>query len=1182
MRKLIWIVFILLIACHKKVSETKPDASSLGTQSADPLPDNVRRMKSMRAKLGAPPKMPETRPPAKPSPHMAECMRLNADKGWGALNECFLRPKTASSDAGHLYGATRPPPSCPALAVPQWHIAPGGNNENTCVDSGHPCADMNEIELRLGCGAVKELRPQIPSSQTTIFIHGDMPQSSSFVMDPILLGDASNSGGMTFSCDLTQVAASGSGGVPTMSGVVNINHAGSQATNANLGSSTASYVGLQVVNTTHASVAWVDSIVSGNVALLSPPLSVGGSLVSWSNGDSFTIQQPSKLWVTSMSATCQDATCYNGYPNTGAFPLFDNCWMPKPNGETPMVALTNVRLLNSRIDGPIKTGGNGALHGFNSISTHAPIDAISLTWYGGSLTAAGAASPLSALLLSGAYNEFGPFIQGDVLIHGTLVVNEFTQASIAYAYCDNVGNGGGASAWSINGYVFPFSDHTPFVYGNCNINQSQNGYYSFESTDGATTFGTGVTISGQYGGIANVLLARDFYHTPVWDYVRAFSVSQLFTDFRSGGFSGVAISDDGFPAFYNWDYANVYSVPSNPTSIVLQPGQGGTGMDAGCPAGTVLEGDDAGGIRCSPICGPNDVVVTDSTGTTHVCSAPSPQADASAVLTWEPSGGISSLSGLGLWLEQDKGVHLSGSNVTQWDDQSGNANNATNSGNFPTFSASGGPGGSGRLTFASGQWLQSTTNVVASGHDRTTWVVGLPVALDPAPAMTFKLGTPYATFQTASNGGSAMHLYSDGVTVNNTTTAVSSVPHLMQWSYTLGAPITYYLDGVSQTVSGGNTASDTGTAGYQLGRNSAGQNWGSDIEEIIVIDHIASSSERSLVGGYIATKYGLTISGATPSGWSPETIGAPHSVVVAETSPAFGFVTPSTAGQCLCSNSASVDPSFQAVAYSSLTGTPTLPTVAGGTAISVTGGPAYTVNNTGVTSVTCGSGLSCSASTGGITISDTDSLPDPVTVPHGGTGDTSLSAHGYLLGQGTSDVTVLGACGLGNIPYGQGSTTDPICSTFKLSGPGPSGNVLTSDGTNWNSSTPGTPSTITSAVNHGSSIALSQGSYATLATNTMTIVGTVVDCTADIEWDPNGQTGGATMQFGISEDSSTTPSATRDISQGTNQSLMGALVESYTGVGSGSHTYRLLAEMTTTCPGCTSNTARGDILCLQH
>lgn len=290
-----------------------------------------------------------------------------------------------------------------------------------------------------------------------------------------------------------------------------------------------------------------------------------------------------------------------------------------------------------------------------------------------------------------------------------------------------------------------------------------------------------------------------------------------------------------------------------------------------------------------------------------------------------------------------------------------------------------------------------------------------------------------------------------------------------------------------------------------------------------------------------------------------------------------------------------------------LTSNITSSTVTAGTGIVVSGGPNYTV-----------------------------SLSNPVAVVNGGTSDTSLTAHNVLLGEGTSAVAFAAPSSGALALVSNGAASDPSFQALPVAGlsaGGTSGMILTSHGSTpewdtmggdvqflsysgtvhtnqilnlqgvsvtlasltnndvltynstgpkWQNKQPGTPSSITSSVNHGSSTALTQGTYATLATVTMTIVGTVVDCHISVEWDPLGQTGGATFQYGISQDSTTSPSAIRNLSEGQSNSVGGALVESYTGVSAGSHTYRLLAETTTTCPGCTSNTARGDILCLQH
>lgn len=84
--------------------------------------------------------------------------------------------------------------------------------------------------------------------------------------------------------------------------------------------------------------------------------------------------------------------------------------------------------------------------------------------------------------------------------------------------------------------------------------------------------------------------------------------------------------------------------------------------------------------------------------------------------------------------------------------------------------------------------------------------------------------------------------------------------------------------------------------------------------------------------------------------------------------------------------------------------------------------PVWAAGNAGtVTSIVAGTGL-----TGGtITSTGTIALDTPVTVPHGGTGDTSLAAHGVLIGAGTSPVNVTGAGTAGQVLTSNGASADP-------------------------------------------------------------------------------------------------------------------------------------------------------------
>jgi hypothetical protein len=94
-----------------------------------------------------------------------------------------------------------------------------------------------------------------------------------------------------------------------------------------------------------------------------------------------------------------------------------------------------------------------------------------------------------------------------------------------------------------------------------------------------------------------------------------------------------------------------------------------------------------------------------------------------------------------------------------------------------------------------------------------------------------------------------------------------------------------------------------------------------------------------------------------------------------------------------------------------------------GTGIGVSGATgAVTISNTGVTSNVAGTGIAVSGATGAVTVS----LSTPVSVANGGTGDTALTAHGVLLGQTTSNVTVAGPCSTaGQVLTCQGLSADP-------------------------------------------------------------------------------------------------------------------------------------------------------------
>ncbi|HLX18458.1 MAG TPA: hypothetical protein VKS24_24995 [Bradyrhizobium sp.] len=70
----------------------------------------------------------------------------------------------------------------------------------------------------------------------------------------------------------------------------------------------------------------------------------------------------------------------------------------------------------------------------------------------------------------------------------------------------------------------------------------------------------------------------------------------------------------------------------------------------------------------------------------------------------------------------------------------------------------------------------------------------------------------------------------------------------------------------------------------------------------------------------------------------------------------------------------------------------------------------------------------------------------PLTVPEGGTGDSTLTAHGVLLGQGTSAVTAVGPTTTGIPLIAKGATSDPAYGTAVVGGGGTGATTLTSHG----------------------------------------------------------------------------------------------------------------------------------------
>lgn len=99
------------------------------------------------------------------------------------------------------------------------------------------------------------------------------------------------------------------------------------------------------------------------------------------------------------------------------------------------------------------------------------------------------------------------------------------------------------------------------------------------------------------------------------------------------------------------------------------------------------------------------------------------------------------------------------------------------------------------------------------------------------------------------------------------------------------------------------------------------------------------------------------------------------------------------------------------------------------------------------------------SATAGIPLVSNGASADPsfttAVVAGGGTGRTTLTNHGVLVGAGTSAITQLATGSAGQVLQSGGASADPSYSTATYpSTAGTSGNVLTSNGTNWVSQAP--------------------------------------------------------------------------------------------------------------------------------
>lgn len=239
------------------------------------------------------------------------------------------------------------------------------------------------------------------------------------------------------------------------------------------------------------------------------------------------------------------------------------------------------------------------------------------------------------------------------------------------------------------------------------------------------------------------------------------------------------------------------------------------------------------------------------------------------------------LSGCVLWLDaadRNRMTIFSGSNVSQWSDKSGSNNHATQStlSNQPVFVENvrnglpvmrfSGLGGVNRtdtrflentgMSFPAPPYTvfavaQAVSNAASSAH-------GYNYIFKPSRATDwyFMLGSLSNSF-TAFAGTSTIWRDTAGLTGGTQPTSNWSVLTVVNLGTTLG--LIPYISGNARGAKNGGLSG--AAAGYTVGDaplGFRGQNWNGDIAEIIVFNRDMSYTDRYLIEGYLAWKWGIT------------------------------------------------------------------------------------------------------------------------------------------------------------------------------------------------------------------------------------------------------------------------------------------------------------------------------------
>lgn len=231
------------------------------------------------------------------------------------------------------------------------------------------------------------------------------------------------------------------------------------------------------------------------------------------------------------------------------------------------------------------------------------------------------------------------------------------------------------------------------------------------------------------------------------------------------------------------------------------------------------------------------------------------------------STGAGTQPGLLLWLRADQGVVLSGSNVTDWLDQSGNGNHVTQAvaGSRPVL-VNNAIGGRPALDFSGSKFMQSTlTSLVAGG---TAYSVLCVAKNGNGTLLSLRLASPPATTYSASMFFLAnTYVYSDSSVVNETvgntlaeTQSASAAFKSCHRYEGAGQFAKITLNTTPRTITGGFAqTTETGATGFQVGVNTqtVPEYWNGLIAEVIVVRGAISDLDRQRIELYQRNFFGV-------------------------------------------------------------------------------------------------------------------------------------------------------------------------------------------------------------------------------------------------------------------------------------------------------------------------------------